>query len=73
MSKNGNLPKFGSTFRHGTEFTPKKCLYQKEATGMVSQKKMYSASPYKNHTYLYGPANYRVSCEAVYGRGQKFT
>ena len=61
---NGKLRKFGSTFCHGTVFAPKQCLYQKEATGMECPK-MYSSRWYKNRTYLCGPANYPVSCEAV--------
>ena len=35
---NGILRKFGCTYRHGTVFAPKQCLYQKEATGMESPK-----------------------------------
>ena len=52
-AENGNLRKSGSTFRHGTVFAPKQCLYQKEATGMESQK-MHSSSRYKNRTFLCG-------------------
>ena len=33
---NGNLRKFGATYRIGTMFAPKQCLYQKEAMGMVN-------------------------------------
>ena len=29
-AENGNLRKFGSTFHHGTEFAPKKFLYQRK-------------------------------------------
>ena len=36
--ENGNLQKSGSTFRHGTVFAPKQCLYENEATGMESPK-----------------------------------
>ena len=36
-AKNGNLRKSGSTFHNGTVLAPKKCIYQKEATGMESQ------------------------------------
>ena len=32
MAYNGNLRKSGSTFRHGTMFSRKQCLYEKEAT-----------------------------------------
>ena len=35
---NGNLRKFGATFRHGTMFAPKESSYEKEATGMESLK-----------------------------------
>ena len=35
-AKNGNLRKFWSTYRHGTVFAPKQCLYQKVAKGMES-------------------------------------
>ena len=52
-AENGNLRKSGSTFRHGTVFAPKQCLYQREAPGMESQK-MYSSSRCKNRTYLCG-------------------
>ena len=34
----GILRKFGRTYRHGTLFAPRQCLYQKEATGMQSTK-----------------------------------
>ena len=51
--ENENLRKFGSTFRHGTVFAPKECLYQKEATGMESPK-MHSSSQCKNRTYQCG-------------------
>ena len=43
MFENKNLRKTESTCRHGTVFAPKKCLYQKEATGMESTK-MHSSS-----------------------------
>ena len=33
---NGNLRKFGVTYRYGTMFAPKECLYQKEAMWMES-------------------------------------
>ena len=64
IPENGNLQKFGSTFRHGTVFAPKQCSYQIEATGLKSPK-MYSSSQCKNRTYLCRPANCPVSCEAV--------
>ena len=35
---NGNFQKFGSTCCLGTVFAPKRCLYQKEATGVESPK-----------------------------------
>ena len=67
----GNLPKFGSTFRHGTVFALKQCLYQKEATGMESPN-MHSSTRCKNQTYLCGTANYPVSYKPVQGRERKF-
>ena len=33
-AKNGNLRKFGWTYRHGTKLVPRPYLYQKEATDM---------------------------------------
>ena len=55
-AENRILRKSESTFRHGTIFAPKQCLYQKEATCMESSKMHYS-SRCKNHTYLCGMAN----------------
>ena len=63
-AENGNLRKFGPTFRHGAVFTPKQCLYQTEVRAMESPK-MYSSSRCKNRTYMCGSANYHVSCKAV--------
>ena len=51
MDDSGNFCKSGSTISHGTVFTPKQCLSQKEATGMESPK-MYSSRRCKNLTYL---------------------
>ena len=51
----------GSTFRHGSMFASKQCLYQKEVTGIESLK-MHSSSRWNNRTYLCGTANYPVSC-----------
>ena len=70
-AENGNLRKSGSNFRHGTVFTPKKCLYQKESTRMESLK-MHSSSLCKNRTYLCGMANYTVLYTPVQGRERKF-
>ena len=63
-AENGNLRKFGSTYCHGTVFAPKQYLHQNEANGMESPK-MYFTCWCKNHTYLYGPANYCGSWRAV--------
>ena len=63
-AEDGNLRKSGSTFRHGTVFPPKQCLYQKEAAGMESSK-MHSSTRCKNRTCLCGTANYPVSCKSV--------
>ena len=54
-----------------TVFTPKQCLYQKEATGIESPK-MHSSSRCKNRTYLCGTSNYPVSCNPVQSREWKF-
>ena len=35
-AENGNLRKLGWTYCHGTMFAPRQCLYQKEATGVLS-------------------------------------
>ena len=56
--------KLGRTNGHGTVFTPRKYLYQKEATGM-ERPEMYSVSGCNNPTYLCGPSKYPVSREAV--------
>ena len=69
--KNGNLKKSGSTYRHGTVFAPKECLYEEEATNMESPK-MHSSSRCKNRTYLCRTANYPVSCKAEWGREWQF-
>ena len=71
-AENGNLRKFRSTFRHGTVFAPKRCLYQKEAIGMESPK-MHSSHQCKNRTYLCRTANYPISCKSVKGRERKFS
>ena len=68
---NKNFRKSGSTFCQGTVFAPEQYLYRKEATGLESPK-MYSSSRCKNHTYLCRPANYPISCKAVYSRERKF-
>ena len=70
-AENGNLKKSGSTFRHGTVFAPKQCLYQKEATGMESPK-MHLSSRCRNRTSLCGTSNYHVSCNQLQGRERKF-
>ena len=70
-AENENLRKSGSTFSHCTVFSPKQCLYQKEAIGMQSPK-IHFYSRCKNHTYLCGTANYPVICKPAYGRERKF-
>ena len=55
--ENGNLPKLGSTYRHGTVFAPRQYLYQKEDKG-VEKPEMYSSSRCKNHCYLCWTSNY---------------
>ena len=58
-AEKGNLPILGWTYRHGTVFTPRQYLYQKEATGMESPA-MHFPSRCKNPTYLCGPSKYPV-------------
>ena len=58
-AENGNMRNFGPTNPHGTAFSPKQCLYQKEVMCMESPK-MYCPSPWKNPTYLCRSANYPV-------------
>ena len=70
-AENGNLGKFGPTFRHGAVFATQQCLYQKEARAM-ERPNMYSSSRCKKPTYLCGYAKYPVSYKAVYGQKQKF-
>ena len=70
-AKKGNLQKSGFTFRQGTVFATKQCLYQKEAISMEDPK-IHSSSRFKNRTYLCGTANYPVSCKPVLGLERKF-
>ena len=69
-AQNGNLPKLGRTYRHGTVFAPRKYLCQKEATGM-ERPEMYSASRCNNPTYLCGPLKYSVFMEAIWAQNGK--
>ena len=59
MAENKNLGKSRTTFRHGTVFAPKQCLYQKEARAMEIPK-MHSSTRCIKHTYLCGSANYPI-------------
>ena len=63
-AEKGNLRNSGSTFSHGTTFTPKQCFIQKEAAGMESLK-IYSSCRCKNLNYLWGTANDPVSRKPV--------
>ena len=58
--ENRNLRKFGLNYRHGTVFTPKQYLYQKQATGM-ERPEMYFPTWCKNPSYLCGLSNDPVS------------
>ena len=60
----GKFGKLGRTYSHGTVFSPRKYLCQKEATGM-ERLEIYSVSRCNNPTYLCGPSKYPVSWEAV--------
>ena len=55
---------FGPTNQHGTVFTPKQWLYEKEATDMESSK-MYYPSRCRYRTYQCGVAKYPVSWGVV--------
>ena len=61
---NGNLCKFGSTYRQSAVFAPKQCLSQKGSRGM-ERSKTYSSSRCKNRTNLCGSANYPISRSVV--------
>ena len=63
-AEKGNLRNSGSTFSHGTTFTPKQCFFQKEAAGMESPK-IYSSCRCKNLNYLWGTANDPISRKPV--------
>ena len=58
-AENANMRNFGPTNSHGTAFTLKKWLHQKEATGMESSKK-YCTRWCRNRTYLCGIVNYPI-------------
>ena len=49
MAQNVKFGKMGRIYSHATVFTPKKYLYQKEATGM-ERTEMYSVSRCNNPT-----------------------
>ena len=68
--QNGKLPKLGHTYRHGTVFSLRKYLDQKEATGM-ERPEMYSARRCNNPTYLRGESKYTFSREAVWAHNGK--
>ena len=54
-AQNGKFGKVGRSYGHGTVFSPRKYLYQKEATGM-ERPEMYSVSRCNNPTSLCGPS-----------------
>ena len=62
-----NLRKVGASFRRGTVFAPIQSTYEKEATGMENPK-MQSLFWCRKPTSQYAPANYPVSCSAVWDR-----
>ena len=65
-AENGNLCKFGWTYRHGTVFAPRQWLYQKEATATdMERTEMYFLSWWRNLTYQCGPENYPISWGVV--------
>ena len=58
-AQNGDMRHFRPTNPHGTMFTPKQWLYQKEATGIDSSK-MCCPSWCRYRNYQCGTANYPV-------------
>ena len=67
LASNRNFQNFGATYRHGTVFAPKQCLYCKEATSVESPI-MQFPSQCKNRTDSCGSTNYPASCSAVFGK-----
>ena len=63
-AQNRNMRNFGPTNPHGTAFTRKQWLYQKEATGIESPK-IYCPSRCRYRTYQCVAANYPVSWGVV--------
>ena len=63
-AQNGNMRNFGPTNPHGTAFSQKQWLYQKEATGMESSK-MYCPSWCRCRTYHCVASKYPVSWGVV--------
>ena len=49
------MHKLGWTYRHGTVFALRQCLYHNEATG-IERTEMCSLNRWRNHTCLCGPA-----------------
>ena len=66
-----NLRKGGASFRRGTVFAPIQSTYEKETTGMENPK-MESLLWCRKPTSYNWPANYTVSCSAVWDRQCKF-
>ena len=66
-----NLRSVGTSFRRGTVFPPIQSTYEKEATGMENPK-MQSLFWCRKPSSQYAPANYPVSCSAVWDRESKF-
>ena len=70
-AQNGNMRNFGPTNPHGTAFAPKQWLYQKEATGLESQK-MYCPSRCRYRADQFGARNYPISWEVIQGPEWKY-
>ena len=66
-----NLRKVGASFRRPTVFAPIQSTYGREATGMENPK-MQSLFWCRKPTSQYAPANYPVSCSAVWDRRCKY-
>ena len=70
-AQNLNMRNFVPTNPHGTAFTPKQWLYQKEVTGIESPK-MYCPSRCRQPTYHCVEAEYPVSWGVVQGPEWKY-
>ena len=71
LASNRNFQNFGATYRHGTMFAPKQCLYCKKATSVESPI-MQFPSHCKNRTNCCGSTNYPVPCRTLGASNRNF-